>query len=629
MKYRPEIDGLRMVAVLPVILFHAGFTFFSGGFVGVDVFFVISGYLITTILITELEAGRFSILRFYERRARRILPALFTVMLCCLPFAWLWMFPAAQKDFAQSLVAVVFFASNFLFWKETDYFATAAEEKPLLHTWSLAVEEQYYLLFPLFLILFWRFGRHRVFWIIAALAAISLLLSEWSWRTRPAANFYLAHTRAWELLAGSLCAFLAAKRGVRGSNLLSAAGLGLIVFAIVSYDETTPFPSFYAVVPVLGAVLIVLFADQRTWVARGLSLKICTGIGLISYSAYLWHQPLFAFARIRSLEEPGEGLMLSLAFAALALAYLTWRFIEKPFRRSPVPALPSQGILFGVSGMVATVFVALGFWGYMATKDLQISREVLSERCNLHRGDCFHLENPGFSVALWGDSYADAFAKSLGAQVREAGGDLALFIKHSCPSILGVTRNEPNRLGVKFADQCRRHNEKAQADIVEGTYDYVVLASSYLRYAEARNLKGMPVLLDHRDSALAADQAIAGNMVETVRAIRAAGAEVILVTPPPRVPDFDRQRKLVKFGQADQIYAEVEGGTDISQMLLSRIAAANIPVKHVNTISYFCGGADCPVITEDGRLKTYDGSHISTVLSPVIAKAVLDATWPR
>jgi peptidoglycan/LPS O-acetylase OafA/YrhL len=192
MIYRREIDGLRAVAVVPVILFHAGLSLFSGGYVGVDVFFVISGYLITSIFIGE----DFSIARFYERRARRILPALFFVMLCCVPFAWMWMLPSELKDFSESVVAVVFLASNVLFWREEEYFAPAAELKPLLHTWSLAVEEQFYLLFPIFLLLAWRFGRNRVFWSICLIGAISLAASEWGWRNNPSANFYLAPTRA-------------------------------------------------------------------------------------------------------------------------------------------------------------------------------------------------------------------------------------------------------------------------------------------------------------------------------------------------------------------------------------------------------------------------------------------------
>jgi peptidoglycan/LPS O-acetylase OafA/YrhL len=189
MRYRPEIDGLRAVAVVPVILFHAGFETFSGGFVGVDVFFVISGYLITSLIIEDLEKGHFSIARFYERRARRILPALFFVMLCCIPFAWMWMLPHKLKDFGQSIVAVTLFASNVLFWIKDGYFSEAAELKPLLHTWSLAVEEQYYLCFPIFLIAIWRFGRPAVAALLMLIALVSLGLSEWGWRNAPSANF--------------------------------------------------------------------------------------------------------------------------------------------------------------------------------------------------------------------------------------------------------------------------------------------------------------------------------------------------------------------------------------------------------------------------------------------------------
>lgn len=332
MTYRAEIDGLRALAVLPVILFHAGFEWFSGGFVGVDVFFVISGYLITTILIEDIENNRFSIVGFYERRARRILPALFFVMLVCVPFAWLWMMPSQMKDFSQSLVAVSLFVSNILFWRESGYFDAAAEEKPLLHTWSLAVEEQYYILFPIFLMLAWRFGKNRVFWMIVVMAAISLLLSEWGWRNEATANFYLAPTRAWELFAGSIAAFIVQKRGVQKNGMLAAIGLLAIIFSIFAYDKLTPFPSVYALAPVLGVMLIVLYAEKDTITARLLSNKLFVGIGLISYSAYLWHQPLFAFARIRMLEHPSLLLMSALSLISLLIAYFSWRYIEKPFR---------------------------------------------------------------------------------------------------------------------------------------------------------------------------------------------------------------------------------------------------------------------------------------------------------
>jgi len=361
LKYRAEIDGLRALAVVPVILFHAGFELFSGGFVGVDVFFVISGYLITTILIEDIENKRFSIVNFYERRARRILPALFFVMLVCIPFAWMWMLPIQMTDFSQSLVAVGLFASNVLFWLESDYFAAASEEKPLLHTWSLAVEEQYYVIFPIFLLIAWRFGRNRVFWVIVSMAVISLLFSEWGWRNKATANFYLAPTRAWELLSGSIVAFYVQKHGVQKNNFLSSVGFVAIIFSIFAYDESTPFPSLYALVPVLGVLLLILYAENKTFAGRLLSNQVFVGVGLISYSAYLWHQPLFAFARIRMLEHPSEMIMLILSLLSLMLAYISWRYVEAPFRNK---SLVSKRKVFFLSIISLSSFITFGLFGY-------------------------------------------------------------------------------------------------------------------------------------------------------------------------------------------------------------------------------------------------------------------------
>ncbi len=364
MKYRAEIDGLRAVAVVPVLLFHAGIPVFGGGFVGVDVFFVISGYLITSIILADLFAGQFSLLNFYERRARRILPALFVVMLASIPFAWAWLLPANMKDFAQSVAAVTTFSSNILFWRESGYFATLAELKPLLHTWSLAVEEQYYVFFPLVLMLAW-WMKLRQAWLVGLLVVgllISLVAAEWGSTNAPGPTFYLLPTRGWELLAGALAAFYLHGRADRPSNQgLSLLGLALITVAVFAYDKHTPFPGLYAVPPVLGSVLIVLFAGPGTLVQKLLGQRIFVGIGLISYSLYLWHQPLFAFARHRLLDPPPQALMLGLIVVATVLAYLTWRFVEAPFRsRSRV----SRRALVTSGCVAAAGFLAFGVAGH-------------------------------------------------------------------------------------------------------------------------------------------------------------------------------------------------------------------------------------------------------------------------
>ena len=331
MKYRSEIDGLRAIAVVPVILFHARFDLFSGGFVGVDVFFVISGYLITTIIINEMENGTFTLLRFYERRARRILPSLFFVVLCCIPAAWFLLLPSDMKDFAQSVVAVATFSSNILFWIESGYFATEAELKPLLHTWSLAVEEQYYILFPLFLMAVWRSGLRAIVGLLILMFVVSLAVAHWGAYNNPSATFYLLPTRAWELLIGAFAAFYLQRTSVSFpywlNNWLSAFGLAAILYSVFAFDEATPFPSLYALVPTAGTVLIILFSLRGTWTHTILSLKSVVGLGLISYSLYLWHQPVFAFWRHYNLLEPAYTQMLSAAFISFILAIFTFSLL--------------------------------------------------------------------------------------------------------------------------------------------------------------------------------------------------------------------------------------------------------------------------------------------------------------
>ncbi|RTR32622.1 acyltransferase family protein [Shewanella atlantica] len=376
MKYRPEIDGLRALAVVPVILFHAGFHSFSGGFVGVDVFFVISGYLITSIILAELEDGRFSIVNFYERRARRILPVLFFVMAACFPFAWFYLMPVDMKDFIQSLLAVSTFSSNILFWLESDYFDTAAELKPLLHTWSLAVEEQYYIFFPLFLMFTWRMGKAWVLATLVLIFLVSLGMGQWGAYHSPTAAFYLLPTRGWELLIGVFAAFYFNRQvpvltNVWLNNLLSLAGLSLIGFSIFAFDETVPFPGVFALVPTVGTLLIILFAQQGTLVNRMLSLKLFVGIGLISYSAYLWHQPIFAFVKYTSFTEPSAELMISLCMGIGLLAYLSWRFVEKPFRNKSVY---SRQFIFTSSAVVTMAFISTA--GILNLSDGFKSRDI-------------------------------------------------------------------------------------------------------------------------------------------------------------------------------------------------------------------------------------------------------------
>ena len=368
MKYRAEIDGLRALAVIPVILFHAGFEWFSGGFVGVDVFFVISGYLITTIIISEMGEDKFSLIYFYERRARRILPAIFFVMLVCIPFALIWLPPADLKGFGISLAAVSTFSSNILFWSESGYFDTAAELKPLLHTWSLAVEEQFYILFPLFLILTWRFGIKSILILLLTIFLISLGVAQWGAYNSPSASFFLLPTRGWELLIGVFIAFYLKHNSYFESHILnqlfSLFGLSMIVYSIFTFDKTTPFPSFYALIPTIGTGLLILCAVPNTLIHKLLSLRFIVGIGLISYSAYLWHQPLLAFARHRLLGDISDFFLIFLCIASMTIAWFSWRFIEMPFRTKNNF---NRKNIFLMSSSMIMIFCVVGMYIYAST----------------------------------------------------------------------------------------------------------------------------------------------------------------------------------------------------------------------------------------------------------------------
>lgn len=445
--YRPEIDGLRAVAVIPVILFHAGFELFHGGFVGVDIFFVISGYLITTIIINELIVQKFTLASFYERRARRILPALFCIMLFSIPFAWLWLVPYDLNNFGQSLISVSLFISNVLFWWEGGYFDTTAELKPLLHTWSLAIEEQFYILFPIFLLVAWKIGKRGILAALFCVFVISLYLAEWGSRNMPSATFYLLPMRGWELLLGVFTAFYLnynhASNKIIVKNLLSISGMVMILAAIFLFTEETRFPSLMALIPTFGVVLIIVYGSKDTIVFKILSSKFLVSIGLISYSLYLWHQPILSFARHQLNDELSLIMKIILVVATLPLAFLTWKFIEQPFRnkqlisRRQIMIFSISGSLFFMSmGLMAIKYnkaftkvnpeIAEGkigqenFFSKIEEKFLLCKDEYilnLSEMFNSQQR-CYQSLPGKPNIALFGDSHAEHLFPGLANRLR-------------------------------------------------------------------------------------------------------------------------------------------------------------------------------------------------------------------
>lgn len=372
-KYRADIDGLRAVAVVPVILFHLGFQSFSGGYLGVDVFFVISGYLITSIILNQIGAGKFSILDFYGRRAKRILPALFLMIILSAVVSYYVLFPHQIKDFSQSIVATALFLSNYFFYLETDYFNPFTNHAPLLHTWSLAVEEQFYIFFPPLLLILYRFGKTRMTQTILAIGVISFVSSLMLLETNRNLAFYSIHTRAWELALGALATinrqWLVDKITINTAlvterlqvNLLTLAGLLSIVVPIFMFDSSTQHPGWPTLIPVLGTVLLLLLSDRPGLVNSILSNRVAVAIGLLSYSLYIFHQPVISFFYFSGLDVT-QPMILSLCILIIvALSYASYRLVEQPIRYSK--ALPQNAVLTTAFSLIC-LFSLVGFYGH-------------------------------------------------------------------------------------------------------------------------------------------------------------------------------------------------------------------------------------------------------------------------
>ncbi len=504
-----------------------------------DVFFVISGYLITSIILIQKEGGGFSLLNFYERRARRILPPIFLVMAVCIPFAWLWLLPSDMRDFSQSLVAVSLIASNVLFWRESGYFDTAAELKPLLHTWSLAVEEQYYLLFPLFLLVMWRFGKRWTVPMLAVIATLSFGLAQWGAYNKPAATFFLLPTRGWEIAIGALIAFCFARyprlqlqRPVQEAGGL--IGLLLILYAVFAYSKETPFPSAYALVPTLGAALIILCTTPSTLVGRVLTTKAIVGVGLISYSAYLWHQPLFAFARHAGIYESHILIIPSLIALTFFLAAVTRKVLEIPIRnRASVKIKP---FVFGAVFLTA-FFVVGGLSGHkldgnigLLSKDPKYHALLDRMRGNygLHK-DCEGKVNESTKcrtsdvpeVLLWGDSFAMHLAQGFLSSNKNI--RMIQTTVSQCAPILGLAPAN----AIFGANNCIEGNNTVIELLTKyPSIKFVVLGSPSFLQGNS-NVIGID-----RKSPLS-DEEIEFKFIDTLESIVQRGATPIIFSPTP------------------------------------------------------------------------------------------------
>jgi peptidoglycan/LPS O-acetylase OafA/YrhL len=506
LKYRPEIDGLRAIAVISVVIYHAEFNLFggtllSGGFIGVDIFFVISGFLITSIILKELrESDAFSISGFYERRIRRIVPALLTVMLASVPIAWLIMTPKALGEFASSVISSIFFSSNFWFWQTSSYTAEPSQLQPFLHTWTLSIEEQFYLVFPPTLLLLWKRFRSRLTATLLVAFCLSLALAEYGSWYFPDANFYLLPSRGWELLAGALLAFVMssppAPAGTSGRSfisreLLPIAGLVLILAPIVMFRDTMRHPSLITLLPIAGTVLIIRFTGDGGLATRLLSTKAMVSIGLVSYSLYLWHFPVFAFARVW-LGSFGTTDKIVLIGISYALAAATYSMIEQPLRRRNI--VSAKRLYIGCSTISAALVVMLGIvysgslipkryaaltgmvdFTYDARSDWREGSCFLEPEA-MQRGDAFetcqieHFDISKPVLLLWGDSHAAHLYRGY----ENAYGDRYNIVQRTaslCPPLLDYT--------VSYRPGCKELNDGIWTSIADITPSKVVLSARW------------------------------------------------------------------------------------------------------------------------------------------------------
>ena len=650
--YRADIDGLRAVAVVPVVLYHAGIAPFSGGFVGVDVFFVISGYLITSLIIRQIERGKFSLSDFYLRRIRRIFPALFLMMAICAVAGWILFSPHAYRRLGDSIFATVLFSSNVLFWLQSGYFSTPLEDRPLLHTWSLGVEEQFYVFFPIFVVLVYKFFPRRLIGLTFALGIASLALNILTVKSHPNFAFFLAPTRIWELFIGALLAMgaLVPPRAGIWSDFAGFVGIALIGCAIFGFSKETPFPGFAALLPVIGAIAIIWAGTGGNGiVTRLLSHPIPVLIGKISYSLYLWHFPLLAFGAYIFV----AGLSLTAQFALIALstvlAFASWRYVEQPVRkgrwvfgksRSVYGAAAAALVLFGGFGLAA--HFAHGFPGRFDNRDLQI---LASETdINPDRGLCLRtdsgteisrrplcklgLDDAAPEFVVWGDSHAESLRAAFDGAAKKGLRGGIFYGTAGCIPALGIDRN---------GSGCSRANAAIlESFLSKPSIHIVVLSGRWALWAEGVPYKhegGHPLIMtDASGARIDNHKGLAAALERTVAKLVAAGKQVWIVGPIPEI-GYDVPRALyfnsLGISRSLDIRPTLKEFNDREGFVLKLIAS--ITKKYQTRViwphRYLCDTGFCQVekddralYIDDHHLTRFAAASMSVIFDPIFAQ---------
>jgi peptidoglycan/LPS O-acetylase OafA/YrhL len=596
-RYRPDIDGLRAIAVLAVVFFHCDLLIAPGGYVGVDIFFVISGYVIALTLMRDLEAGQFSIRRFYEKRVRRILPALLSTLTICWIAAWILLLPNDFFDFSRSMLSSALSVSNFYFWRTSGYFETSALLRPLLHTWSLSVEEQFYLIVPASLWICYRYFNARFVLLFGSAALLSLGLSIYATDTAPTANFFLLPTRAWELLTGvilAVCQFPTARPAIR--QVLALVGAVLITGSIIGYTKYTPFPGLSALAPCLGTAFIIFAGTRGTSIVnRALSWSPLVFIGLVSYSFYLIHWPLLVFLRyttLRAITTPEAILVVASSFV---LATLSWKFIEQPFRRP-------QGYIrrhaLGTWAATTTLMMSIAAAGIVTHGAPQRFPDIVHKAAandeNLWKnGTCFLIDNLDphqwdqkncvrtsggpEKILLWGDSFAAHYTPGLMALSATIPASIIQYTAAGCPPVLSY---------YSYArPKCTKFNENALSIIRKNGIKKVILAS---RWSDLQS-RGLD------------------SIQSTIEALRSMGVEVWVIG---QSPEFAANVQIIDYKNRHSNAPRESWPLAFDPEINSRLRQAAHGSHFIDPLAYLCDGLQCPYRNGD-TLYYADYGHFS------------------
>lgn len=633
-QYRADIDGLRAIAVLAVVLFHLSPSFLSGGFVGVDVFFVISGFLITSILQKDISGHEFSLWKFWERRVRRILPALFVVVFTSLLAGWFLFLPHDYERLSRQALSVAIFASNILFYMQSGYFDASNETKPLLHTWSLSVEEQFYLFFPFAFFLLTKFMSGYLKPILGAAFILSLSLSIYGVHAFPTATFYLLPTRMWELLLGALIAIFPAKQVP--SRYYSEAGAflgaGLIFFSIFTYSRETVFPGGAALIPCLGAALLLWSGSRYSpAVCKILGLRPFVFIGKISYSWYLWHWPVLVFYKYYHSQTYELSDMAVLLLSTFLISVLSWKYVETPFRSLQV----SRAYVFAVFAAVTLTTIAFSlFIQFQGGSPGRFEQSVLvyanaendknpnQELCNRPSLDSLRQDKICTTLAqadtaprfiLWGDSHADAIAPAFYALSRQyhINGYIATY--DGCPPILNLEQK-----GRDSGFYCKQFNEEVLRLIERNQIKKIFMVSAWGNWMFNPRLYSATGGNAHRHEGFPKEinRDVFSGLDETVGLLARKGVQVYVMQTIPTA-EFDPPRELA----LDAAFAGRESGHAFIPLtsyiktrgpieILSQSYHDSPRVTFLDPARYLCNDQVCN-ISQDGRSLYYNGGHLS------------------